>query len=114
MTLPQQQTASPPIDTPPHRAGRQLRNVADASDPSTAEPRVEITLMTPDEVCRTLQVTKDWLYDQVEARTFPHLRLGRHLRFRSSDIREYLASRAVPTRDTRPGANLEADQPRHP
>ena len=42
-------------------------------------------LMTPDNVCALLKVTKDWLYDQVQARRIPHVRLGRHLRFRRSE-----------------------------
>jgi excisionase family DNA binding protein len=63
-------------------------------------------LMTPDEVCAYLRVTKDWLYDQVQARRIPHLRLGRHLRFLRTEIHEYLALQAVPLR--RPENKVEA------
>src|SRR4051812_31916457 len=45
-----------------------------------------VELMTPVEVRRLLKVTKDWLYDQVEAQRIPHIRLGRHLRFRLTDL----------------------------
>ena len=48
-------------------------------------------LMTPDEVVDLLQVTKSWLYDQVQADAIPFVRLGnRHLRFKAADIRTYI------------------------
>lgn len=47
-------------------------------------------LLTPDEVCAYLKINKDWLYDQVEARRFPHIRLGRQLRFRRSELDDFL------------------------
>ena len=52
-------------------------------------------LMTPDDVCDLLKVTKDWLYDQVQARRIPHVRLGRHLRFQRSGLLEYLTANTV-------------------
>jgi excisionase family DNA binding protein len=52
-------------------------------------------LLTPDEVCAYLKVTKDWLYDQVEARRLPHLHLGRQLRFRRSTLLEFLSGQSV-------------------
>jgi excisionase family DNA binding protein len=52
-------------------------------------------LMTPDDVCAILKVTKDWLYDQVQARRMPHVRLGRHLRFRRSEVFEYVRANSV-------------------
>ena len=49
-------------------------------------------LMTPDEVCTYLKINKDWLYDQVEARRIPHIRLGRQLRFRRTELDDFLDS----------------------
>lgn len=49
--------------------------------------------MTPEQVCEFLQVTKDWLYDQVQQNKIPHLRLGGphgRLRFRYEALLEYL------------------------
>jgi excisionase family DNA binding protein len=48
-------------------------------------------LMTPDEVIDLLQVTKSWLYDQVQAEAIPYVRLGnRHLRFKAAEIGAYI------------------------
>lgn len=52
-------------------------------------------LMTPDDVCDLLKVTKDWLYDQVQARRIPHIRLGRHLRFRHAEMLAHIAANSV-------------------
>ena len=52
-------------------------------------------LMTPDDVCALLKVTKDWLYDQVQTRRIPHVRLGRHLRFRRAELLNYVEANAV-------------------
>jgi excisionase family DNA binding protein len=53
----------------------------------------EIDLLTVDEVCALFKVTKDWVYDEVEAERLPHVRLGRkHLRFIRSDLQQYLTA----------------------
>jgi excisionase family DNA binding protein len=52
-------------------------------------------LMTPDDVCDLLKVTKDWLYDQVQARRIPYVRLGRHLRFRHAEVLAYIDANSV-------------------
>jgi excisionase family DNA binding protein len=59
-------------------------------------------LITPDDVCALLKVTKDWLYDQVQARRIPHVRLGRHLRFRRSEVLDYVRANSV-AQDVEPG-----------
>jgi excisionase family DNA binding protein len=63
---------------------------------------VSAELMTPNEVCDFLKITKDWLYDQIQAERIPHIRLGRHLRFRRSDLQQYLDARFVPARPLAP------------
>jgi excisionase family DNA binding protein len=62
----------------------------------TTSPYVadDLGLLTPDQLCALLQVTKSWLYDQVEAGKIPCLRLGKQLRFRREDIHRYLESLA--------------------
>ncbi len=55
----------------------------------------EEDLMTVQEVCDWLKVTRDWLYDQVEARQIPHIRLGRHIRFHPAQMRAYLQEHTV-------------------
>lgn len=60
-------------------------------------------LMTPDEVCALLKVTKDWLYDQVQARRIPHVRLGRHLRFSRLEVLDYVRANSVVAQEAEPG-----------
>jgi excisionase family DNA binding protein len=56
-----------------------------------ASPRVLDELLTPDEVCAILRVTKPWLYAQVQRRALPTVRFnGRSLRFKASDIQLYI------------------------
>ena len=57
---------------------------------AAGERDVDLELLTPDQLCKLLQVRKSWLYDQVEAGRLPHVRLGKQLRFRRSAIAEYL------------------------
>jgi excisionase family DNA binding protein len=48
-------------------------------------------LLTPDEVCAILKVSKPWLYAQVQRRTLPTVRFnGRCLRFKAADIQLYI------------------------
>lgn len=51
--------------------------------------------MTPEQVCETLAVTKDWLYDKVAAGVIPGFKLTPNgaLRFRESAVEAYIESR---------------------
>ena len=61
---------------------------ADAREPT------EQRLLTVEDVCRWFAVTKDWVYDEVEAGRLPFIRLGRkHLRFQKHELDRYLAAR---------------------
>lgn len=51
---------------------------------------LEEPLLTPDEVCQLLAVSKRWLYDNTRSGAIPHVRVGRQLRFRRSDLEEWL------------------------
>jgi excisionase family DNA binding protein len=64
-----------------------------------AAVRQRLSLLTADQVCELLQVTKPWLYDVVQAGRFPHVRLGRQLRFRPSEIEAYLDGTWQPQRN---------------
>lgn len=56
----------------------------------TDHPFDPLELLNPDQVCALLQVQKSWLYDEVQAKRFPVVRVGRQLRFRRQDIAAYL------------------------
>jgi excisionase family DNA binding protein len=68
-------------------------------------PTVDLELLTPDQVCDLLKIRKSWLYDEVEAGRFPHLRLGRQLRFRRQDIAAHLSHLAGSPDEQRDGRN---------
>src|SRR4051794_14114965 len=54
-------------------------------------PPADHELLTVDDVCAWFQVTRDWVYDEVEAGRLPFLRLGRkNLRFDRSELAGYL------------------------
>jgi excisionase family DNA binding protein len=52
--------------------------------------RERLELVTVDQVCELLRVTRSWVYDEVEAGRMPCVRLGRQLRFRASAIEAWL------------------------
>jgi len=56
-----------------------------------AEVREALELLTADQVAQLLQVHKEWLYDQCNEGKFPHVRLGRNIRFRPLEVQRYLA-----------------------
>jgi excisionase family DNA binding protein len=54
-----------------------------------------LTLMTVTEVAEFLRVPLSWVYDHVRPGCrdpLPHVKLGKYLRFRSSDIDAYIKS----------------------
>ena len=56
-------------------------------------PAGQEELLTVDDVCAWFKVTRDWVYDEVEAGRLPYLRLGRkHLRFDRDELTDYLAA----------------------
>lgn len=51
-------------------------------------------LLTVEEVAALLKVPISWVYSRTRTRrgeTLPHIRLGKYIRFREEDVREYLA-----------------------
>jgi excisionase family DNA binding protein len=52
---------------------------------SPVEP-TRTSLLTADDVAASLGVSRDWVYSEVRAARIPHIRLGRHVRFRSESI----------------------------
>lgn len=56
---------------------------------------MSLELLTPHDVAKLFGVHVDWIYDQCAAGKMPHVRLGRSIKFRPSDLEEYLDSVAV-------------------
>jgi len=52
----------------------------------------EDELLTADELASKLKVRKEWLYQNICAGTlpFPHVKVGHHLRFPASGVRQYI------------------------
>ena len=67
----------------------------DAPEPADEE----VLLWTVEQVCRALACRPSWLYDQVEGRRFPVVRLGRQLRFRPADVNAYLNAQTQPSHE---------------
>ncbi len=47
-------------------------------------------LLTADDVAASLGVSRDWVYSEVRAGRIPHVRLGRHVRFRCEAIEQWI------------------------
>ncbi len=47
-------------------------------------------LLTADDVAASLGVSRDWVYSEVRAGRIPHVRLGRHVRFRGETLEEWI------------------------
>lgn len=52
-------------------------------------------LYTPAEAAERLKVTESWLKKRVAARTIPHTRIGRHIRFSEADLTALVAQSEV-------------------
>lgn len=65
----------------------QIDNVYDVA-PLLADP-----LLTVTQLARLLNVTRGWIYDEVEAGALPCVRVGRNLRFVPSEVNAYLQAR---------------------
>jgi len=57
------------------------------TDPPTPAAGV---LLTADEVAALLRVSKAWVYAQTRAGRIPHVRLGRHVRYRRAAIESWV------------------------
>lgn len=51
-------------------------------------------ILTLDELCAWLKLKKDYVYHLTCQQAIPHLKIGRQLRFRRSEIEDWLTTRA--------------------
>ena len=58
---------------------------------SSEQAQSNVDLLTVDEVALILRVQKSWVYAHVS--DLPTIRLGRYVRFKASDIQEFLANK---------------------
>lgn len=49
------------------------------------------SLLTADDVAAMLGVSRDWIYAEARAGRMPHVRLGRHVRFKAESIDEWIS-----------------------
>ena len=59
-------------------------------------------LLTFTEAAQRLNVTESWLRSRVKARTVPHTRLGRFIRFTEADLDAIVAAAAEPVVGPKP------------
>jgi len=57
-------------------------------------------LLTLQEVCELLKVSKAYIYSLTHLKKIPHIKMMRHLRFRRSDIDNWLREQEVRSADT--------------
>jgi excisionase family DNA binding protein len=63
-------------------------------DPGLRQLGPDSELLTIGEVSALLKVPKSWVYERTRRRgveRFPHIKLGKYLRFEESEIRRYLS-----------------------
>lgn len=53
-------------------------------------------LLTPDDVCAVLRLSKKAVYALVERRAIPHIRVSNRLRFAKTDVLRWLEKNRVP------------------
>ena len=47
-------------------------------------------LLTVEQVAEILSVPKSWVYRQADAGKFPHVRVGRYIRFRPFEVQQWI------------------------
>jgi excisionase family DNA binding protein len=57
-------------------------------------------ILTLNEVCGLLKVPKSYIYSLTHQRKIPHIKMMGHLRFRRSEIDDWLAEQEVRSADT--------------
>ena len=62
----------------------------------------EDTLFTVETLGEYLQVSKQWIYERVQFKEIPYRKVGRFLRFRKSEIDEWLDGFKVPAASSPP------------
>ncbi|MBD3181881.1 helix-turn-helix domain-containing protein [Candidatus Poribacteria bacterium] len=65
--------------------------LGDGENLSTAENR----LLTVQEICELLKVSKTYIYSLTSQKKIPHIKMHGHLRFRQSAIDEWLRSKEI-------------------
>ena len=75
-----------------------MNNARDANTQEKAPYRnpPDFVLLTVDEVAQILRVPKSWVYSHLDL--LPTVRLGRYIRFRSTDIEDFVAGQGRGTR----------------
>ena len=67
-----------------------IQNREPIGKPSNTDSKVLTPLLTIHETAEYLNVSRSWLYREVELKRFPHLRLGNTIRFRLDSLNSFL------------------------
>jgi len=60
------------------------------------KPEPPDAIMTPEQLSKYLQVTRQWIYERVSLGEIPRTRVGKYLRFRKSAIDRWLEDQSAP------------------
>lgn len=52
-------------------------------------------LLSLSEAAELLNISRDWLYRRVEGKEIPHIRLGRAIRFKEEEVRQFIQKNSV-------------------
>jgi len=58
------------------------------------------TLFTVKSLAKYLDVSDQWVYERTQLKEIPYIKLGKHVRFKKSDIDHWLDSLKFPTMDS--------------
>ena len=70
------------------------------------------TLFTVKTLARYLETSTKWVYERVQLKEIPYIKVGKHVRFKKSDIDHWLDSLKVPSMDSPLGAVKLSTRPR--
>jgi excisionase family DNA binding protein len=71
-------------------------------------------ILTPAQIAERLQVKRSWVYEQTRERAgiqgpdqFPHIKLGRYLRFDWTDVLQWLERHKIPAKNSAARSRME-------
>ena len=73
-----------------HASGAAIAADRHRSSTGQARPGLDEPLLTVERVARLLAVKPGWVYTAVREGVFPHVKVGKHLRFIRRDIEEWI------------------------
>lgn len=86
------------IHIPPEVITAIAKKVADTMKPNIATRKAENqdAILTPKQLANHLQTSRQWVYERVSLGEIPHIKVGKYLRFKKSDIDNWIKFQSIP------------------